>query len=101
MTAPSTRSVEARIKQLAHELGFDPVGITSLGPAETYGALTEWLDRGFAGEMTYLSRGAEKRRDSRLPFAGVQSAVVVGLDYGGKQPAGTIARYARGDDYHD
>jgi epoxyqueuosine reductase len=25
----------------------------------------------------------------------------VGLDYGGRQPPGSIARYARGDDYHD
>jgi epoxyqueuosine reductase len=26
---------------------------------------------------------------------------VVGLDYGGKQPPGPVARYARGDDYHE
>jgi epoxyqueuosine reductase len=51
--------------------------------------------------MTYLPRGADKRRDTRLPFEGVQSAVVVGLNYGGKQPPGPIARYARGADYHD
>ena len=51
--------------------------------------------------MTYLPRGAEKRRDTRLPFPGAGSAVVVALDYGGKQPAGPIARYARGDDYHE
>jgi len=31
----------------------------------------------------------------------MRSAVVVGLDYGGRQPSGAIARYARGDDYHD
>jgi epoxyqueuosine reductase len=51
--------------------------------------------------MAYLPRGAGKRRDTRLPFEGVTSAVVVALNYGGKQPAGPIARYARGDDYHD
>ena len=32
---------------------------------------------------------------------GARSAIVVGLDYGGRQHAGTIARYARGRDYHD
>ncbi|HVT41115.1 MAG TPA: tRNA epoxyqueuosine(34) reductase QueG, partial [Gemmatimonadaceae bacterium] len=29
-----------------------------------------------------------------------RSALVVALNYGGTQPAGPIARYARGDDYH-
>ena len=51
--------------------------------------------------MAYLPRGAEKRRDSRLPLPGAKCAIVVALNYGGKQPAGTVARYARGADYHD
>jgi epoxyqueuosine reductase len=101
MTASLGVPLEARIKQRAHAVGFDPVGITTLGPAGTFGAFAEWLNNGYAGEMTYLARGAEKRRDSRLPFEGVRSAIVVALDYGGKQPAGSIARYARGADYHD
>ena len=93
-------AIETRIKQRAAELGFDPVGITTLGPARTWDAFRAWLDAGYSGEMTYLPRGADKRRDTRLPFEGVQSAVVVALNYGGKQPAGPIARYARGADYH-
>jgi epoxyqueuosine reductase len=51
--------------------------------------------------MAYLERGAEKRRDTRLPFEGVRSAIVVALSYGGREPGGPVARYARGDDYHD
>jgi len=94
-------SLEERVKARAREMGFDPVGITRLGPATTYDAFARWLEQGYAGEMTYLARGAEKRRDTTLPFAGVRSAVVVALNYGGKQPPGSIARYARGDDYHD
>jgi epoxyqueuosine reductase len=96
-----TTSLEARIKERARELGFDPVGITTLGPARTHDAFVRWLDAGYAGEMAYMRRGADKRSDSRLPFGGARSAVVVALNYGGKQPAGTIARYARGNDYHD
>ena len=96
-----SESLESAIKRRAAELGFDPVGITSLGPARTYDAFRRWLDRGYSGEMTYLPRGAEKRRDTRLPYEGVRSAIVVALNYGGKQPAGPIARYARGADYHD
>jgi epoxyqueuosine reductase len=51
--------------------------------------------------MEYLPRGSAKRADSRLPFEGASSAIVVGLSYGGREPSGPIARYARGDDYHD
>jgi epoxyqueuosine reductase len=51
--------------------------------------------------MHYLERGAEKRRDTRLPLPGTTHAVVVALDYGGREPSGPVARYARGDDYHE
>lgn len=47
-----------------------------------------------------MERGAEKRRDTRLPVPGASSAVVVGLDYSGAEPPGPVARYARGDYYH-
>ncbi|HET9453448.1 MAG TPA: tRNA epoxyqueuosine(34) reductase QueG [Gemmatimonadaceae bacterium] len=101
MTQGAGSSLEARIRAKARELGFDPVGITDLGPPKTYEAFTQWIAKGYAGEMGYLERGAEKRSDTRLPFEGVRSAIVVGLDYGGREPSGPVARYARGDDYHD
>jgi epoxyqueuosine reductase len=93
--------LEDLIKGQAYGLGFDLVGITALGPMETSGAFDAWVAKGYAGEMDYLPRGAEKRRDSRLPFPGARSAIVVGLDYGGREPSGPVARYARGDDYHE
>ncbi|HMI55896.1 MAG TPA: tRNA epoxyqueuosine(34) reductase QueG [Gemmatimonadaceae bacterium] len=96
-----TLSIENMIKAQGYGLGFDLVGITSLGPVETASAFDAWIERGYAGEMDYLPRGAEKRRDSRLPVAGTTSAIVVGLNYGGREPTGPVARYARGDDYHD
>lgn len=94
-------SLSELIKAQAYGLGFDLAGITRLGPSETAGAFNDWLERGFAGDMDYLPRWAEKRSDTTLPFPGVSSAVVVGLNYGGTLPAGPIARYARGDDYHE
>ena len=93
------RSVLAKAHAFA--LGFDLVGIAELGPATSAGAFEAWLDAGFAGEMDYLARGAEKRRDTRRPRPGTTHAIVVALDYGGKEPSGPVARYARGDDYHD
>jgi epoxyqueuosine reductase len=94
-------SLEQLLKAQAYGLGFDLVGIASLGPMETADTFDSWIEHGYAGEMDYLSRGAAKRRDSRLPIAGATTAIVVGLSYGGREPSGPVARYARGDDYHD
>lgn len=97
----SAPAVEERIRAQAYGLGFDLVGITTLGPVASAAAFDEWIEHGYAGEMHYMARGADKRRDTRLPVPGAASAIVVGLDYGGAEPSGPVARYARGDDYHD
>jgi len=97
----SDQKLETLIKAQAYGLGFDLVGIATLGPAETAAAFDEWIAHGYAGEMSYLPRNAEKRRDSRLPFDGASTAIVVAMNYGGTEPPGPVARYARGDDYHD
>jgi epoxyqueuosine reductase len=94
-------TLEQRLKAQAYGLGFDLVGITTTGPVPTADRFEQWLHAGRAGAMHYLERGAEKRRDTRRPVDGARSAVVVGLDYGGRETAGPVARYARGDDYHD
>jgi epoxyqueuosine reductase len=94
-------ALEERIKAQAFGLGFDLAGIARLGPADTADAFDRWVARGYAGDMHYLPRWADKRRDTRLPFPGTVSAIVVAMDYGGKSPGGPVARYARGDDYHD
>ena len=88
-------------KAHAYALGFDLVGITALGPAATAPAFDAWIEAGRAGTMAYLERGAAKRHDTRLPLPGTTHAIVVGMDYGGKELSGPVARYARGDDYHD
>jgi epoxyqueuosine reductase len=96
----SSAAFEARLKAQALGLGFDLAGIATLGPAGTADAFEHWLARGLHGGMDYLQRGADLRRDTRRPEPGMRSAVVVALDYGGHQPDGPVARYARGDDYH-
>jgi epoxyqueuosine reductase len=104
-----------RLKAEAYALGFDLAGIARLGPAESADAFERWLAQGYAGDMAWLARGADRRRDTRLPVPGsadrahpanrarvpALSAVVVAMSYGGAEPAGPVARYARGDDYHD
>ena len=93
-------TIELRLKAQAFGLGFDLAGITTLGPAPTARAFNQWIADGFAGEMHYLERSVELRADSSSPEPGMRTAVVVAMNYGGTQPTGTIARYARSDDYH-
>lgn len=94
-------SLSHRIKAEAYARGFDLAGIATLGPPDTTAAFDHWLERGYAGTMQYIERGAAKRRDPRLVFESARSAIVVAMEYGGREPSGPVARYARGVDYHD
>jgi epoxyqueuosine reductase len=85
--------LEDRLKAAAYGLGFDLCGIAAFGPADTAAQFDAWLAAGYHGEMAYLAR--------RRQVTGVTHAIVVALDYGGKEPDGPVARYARGRDYHD
>jgi epoxyqueuosine reductase len=101
VNTPAALSLEERLKAQAFGVGFDLAGICTLGAAGTAHAFDEWLEHGYAGTMDYLARGRDKRHDSRLPVPRAVSAIVVAMSYGGREPSGPVARYARGDDYHD
>jgi epoxyqueuosine reductase len=100
----------AEIKARAAELGFDVCGIAPVGAFPELAFLRSWLDRGFAGEMHYLERSAERRADVRAVMPSAQSVVCLGTVYNTDRPYSTevadpgaalVARYAWGDDYHD
>ena len=98
------------VKERAAELGFDVCGIA---PAAAHTELTffrEWLARGYAGDMHYLHRSAERRADVRAVMPAARSVIVLGTVYNVERPysveigdpsTALIARYAWGDDYHD
>ena len=100
----------AAIKTKAAELGFDLCGVA---PASDHPELTffrEWLDRGYAGEMAYLERSAERRADVRHVIPSARTVIVTATVYNTDRPYSIewadparahIARYAWGDDYHD
>jgi epoxyqueuosine reductase len=97
-----------RIKAKARELGFDLCGIARADDFPELGYLEEWLARGYAGDMAYMSRSAERRADVRNVVKGARSVIVTGTIYNTDQVRlkedptdAIIARYARGDDYHD
>jgi epoxyqueuosine reductase len=96
-----------RVKSLARGLGFDLVGIAPAEPSDRTRFLSEWLARGFGGELGFLERRREEREDPRRVLPGARSVIAVAIVYarGEGAPAaegeGEVARYARGDDYHD
>ena len=56
----------AVIKEIALNCGFDLAGIAAAGPMPEADHYLDWVRRGFAGEMGYLTdHRAEKRRDPR------------------------------------
>ena len=94
------------------ELGFDLCGIA---PAESFPELSflrDWIERGYAGEMAWMPRSADRRADVREVVPGARSVIVTGTLYNTVgRPALRcrrlqthvcgISRYAWGDDYHD
>ncbi len=119
-----------QIKAEAARLGFALCGITSADPPPHHRHYARWLAEGKAGEMLYLHRQEPKRGDLSQVLPGVKSVVCVALNYSpdgppapnnggaGKKPGeavpsaltpsslgaggtGTVARYARFDDYHE
>jgi epoxyqueuosine reductase len=100
----------AAIKAKAGELGFDLCGVAPAADLPELRFLPTWLARGYAGEMAYLERSAERRADVRAVLPSAKSVIVTGTIYNTDRPYSTesadpsraqIARYAWGDDYHD
>lgn len=110
-------ALEDSIRNQARALGFDLAGIAAATPADSFERLRDWLERGFAGEMGYMSRHGAARREPSSILPEVKSVVMVAMNYapraarlssderrdqGADAPRspGRIARYARGADYH-
>jgi epoxyqueuosine reductase len=98
------------VKARAADLGFRPVGITTADAFDTdLERALDWLEHGRQAGMGWLTpTRARLACDPRQLLDGAQSLIVVGAPYahpddepGHGQTHGTIARYARGADYHD
>ena len=124
-----TTAVTAALKAEARRLGFDLVGIAPAVTPQGIHDFLDWLDHGYAGQMTYLERREEAYKHPTHVLDGVRSIVMLGINYNtlppmrrgdlreeasstGERVAGEsecapgvparIARYALGSaDYHD
>ena len=106
-----TRS--AFIQQRAVDAGFALCGVARAESFPELVQLPEWLERGYAGKMRYLSD--PRRGDPRSVMEGIRSVIVCALNYNtdlprstevagdsdDSEPRGWISRYAWGCDYHD
>jgi epoxyqueuosine reductase len=110
------------IFERAKILGFDDCRVTDAQPPETGRMFERWLEEHRHGEMAYLLRNAHKRVDPQKVLNGARSILTLAVSYSSisdSQPStgkpettlrtagakdlfsGTIARYARYQDYHE
>ena len=100
----------ALVRDEARALGFARIGFSPVAPVARHDVYRDWIARGYAADMGYLDERSDARRDATALLPGARTIVSVALSYahGGDVPVerltrgayGTIARYARGDDYH-
>jgi epoxyqueuosine reductase len=100
-----------RLRAETERRGFTLFGVAPATDADGFGRFEAWLDAGYAGEMTYLHQRRELRRHPRGVLGRVRSVVMLGMEYADcgvwsaecgieDGRSATIARYARGPDYH-
>jgi epoxyqueuosine reductase len=93
-------------------LGFDLCGVVRAERFAELDLYREWLARGYAGEMNYLTDA--RRLDPQTVMPGLRSVIVCALNYNSRtprsvdavqpeesDPRGWISRYAWGQDYHE
>jgi len=102
----------AWIETRAKADGFDLCGVVRAEKFPEFAHTSEWLARGYAGEMKYLTD--PRRGDPATAMPEIRSVIVCGLNYNTKaprsteaqehadddEPRGWISRYAWGSDYH-
>jgi epoxyqueuosine reductase len=99
-----------QLRARAVSLGFDLCGVAPVQQVARLDYLRQWVSRGYAGDLQYVTRSVAERIDPQRVLAGARSAIVTGTIYHTDEPlsrhrvepgVARIARYAWGEDYHD
>lgn len=106
MTSP-TDDPATFIRRHAHDLGFAVAGFTDAAPIDRAEYVRQWLEDGAHGEMRYLADHVDIRLNPDRLLPGAKTIICLADRYedapqfpATSTPAGRIARYAWGDDYH-
>lgn len=100
-------SLSIALKDEARRLGFTLTGVCPAVTPQGLHHFHDWLDAGYAGEMSYLVRRRDAYAHPRHVLDGVRSLVMLAMPYRTAEPAtptqgeGRVSRYAWGSDYHD
>lgn len=111
----SRQSLTNALLERARELGFELTGVCAAATPPRWELFRSWLQRGYAGEMHYLTERQDAYAHPDAILNGARSLVMLGMNYGGgknesplnrsHQPQeciGLVSRYASGRvDYHD
>ena len=103
----NTAELTQKLKQKAHELGFELAGATPAVTPGSYPSFLDWLKKGYAGEMGYLERRKEERGHPQALLLGAKSVFCVALSYNPKPEyyplleKHPVSCYAWGRDYHE
>lgn len=93
------------LNQKATELGFAAIGFWAVQAPPHLDHFLEWLAKDKCGQLTWLQKNVDVRRDPRRLLEGCRTVISLAMDYPAEQsqtPDGyTIARYASSPvDYH-
>lgn len=100
----------SKIRDRALSLGFDAIGFA--GPEDVGQAgrkLSEFIALGRHGEMKWMTKKLDRRKDPKKLWPAVRGVIVVAANYGpetdplddlSRRSIGTISVYARNRDYH-
>lgn len=114
-TNQNPKTLANHVRDVALQIGFDLVGISTAVTPTGFEHLQRWLGKNYEGEMHYMRRreGAYEHPDGVLP--GTKSIIVTALNYHAESTGaetddelpngsanGRVASYANGTaDYHD
>ena len=106
-----TDAIREAIRDRALASGFDAVGFAEARlDAEARAGLSEFIARGYHGDMGWLAGTATRRGDPQVLWRDARTVVVLGINYGPQEDPlaildardrGAVSVYAQGRDYHD
>ena len=110
-TALSENELLNLLRGWAKDNGFQQLGVSDIDLSKAEKDLTQWLVKGFHGEMAYMAHHGTKRTRPEELVSGTVRVITVRMDYWPEPSAepwsvmdndqlGFVSRYALGRDYH-
>ena len=106
---PFRPPVPPELESVFRDIGIELLGVADLPPADrAQSEYDDWIRLGRHGRMSYLEDHAQLKFHPERLLPGCRSVIMVGINYyqeaaparGEGEPAGRVARYAWGRDYH-